>query len=407
MPAGSSARARLDGIWEAWRSEDDDLWQAATLPHCFNASDACDPDQPYFRGEGWYRTRLAVNNPFAGGRTILHFQGAGQTTTLWVGSTLIGTHKGGYDEFVFDITEPSPALSPAELKEGVPIAVLCDNSPDLDRVPSDLSDFCLYGGLYRHVNLVYLPALALDTVHILPTLAADGSAQVSVKARLYNPAARRLACTRLGRIADAAGRVHPQRDPNRSPRGPASPNSPAFRIATPELWSPETPHLYRCRVTLTTPPDRPASRSASASARIEFVEHGPFKLNGKRVLLRGTHRHADHAGLAAAMPDDLVRQEMQLIREMGANFIRLAHYQQDRLVLDLCDELGLMVWEEAPWCRAGIGGEAFQQNAKDMLAHMIDQHIQPSVDHSLGPRQRRRLARRVSQRRSSRRSAAS
>ena len=114
--------------------------------------------------------------------------------------------------------------------------------------------------------------------------------------------------------------------------------------------------------------------------QIEFVEHGPFKLNGKRVLLRGTQRHADHAGVAAAMSDDLVREEMRLIREMGANFIRLAHYQQDRLVLDLCDELGLMVWEEVPWCRAGVGSEAFQQNAKDMLAHMIDQHYNhPSI----------------------------
>ena len=95
----------LDGIWEIWRTEDDDLWQSASLPHCFNAADACDPDQPYYRGQGWYRTRLALNNPFPDGRTVLHFQGAGQTTTLWVGSTLIGTHKGGYDEFVFDITD--------------------------------------------------------------------------------------------------------------------------------------------------------------------------------------------------------------------------------------------------------------------------------------------------------------
>jgi beta-galactosidase len=80
------------------------------------------------------------------------------------------------------------------------------------------------------------------------------------------------------------------------------------------------------------------------------------------------------------MSDELVREEMRLIREMGANFIRLAHYQQDRLVLDLCDELGLMVWEEVPWCRAGIGSEAFQQNAKDMLTHMIEQHCNhPSI----------------------------
>jgi beta-galactosidase len=369
----------IDGIWGAWRAADNDLWQPAALPHCFNAQDACDPDQPYFRGEGWYRTRLQIKNPFTEGRTILHFQGAGQTTTVWVGSKLIGTHKGGYDEFVFDITEALRGLTAAETNGGVPIAVLCDNSPDLDRVPSDLSDFCLYGGLYRHVNLAYLPALALDAIHILSAVSADGTAQVSVKARLFNPTIRKLLCTVSVEVTDAAGRsIHSATQT--LPAWGSSTEVTAFRIATPDLWSPETPHLYRCRVTLTTPAGKTSLEERFGIRRAEFVENGPFKLNGKRVLLRGTQRHADHAGLAAAMPDDLVRQEMRLIREMGANFIRLAHYQQDRLVLDLCDELGLMVWEEVPWCRAGIGSEAFQQNAKDMLTHMIDQHYNhPSI----------------------------
>ena len=372
-------RGPIAGPWEVWRAEQLDPWQTATLPHCFNAGDACDPDQPYFRGEGWYRTHLTLANTFAEGRTLLHFQGAGQTTTLWVGSTLIGTHKGGYDEFVFDITEAVHRLPQSETANGIPIAIRCDNSPDLDRVPSDLSDFCLYGGLYRHVNLVYLPALALDAVHILPTLAADGSAQISVKTRLYNPTSRTSPCTLAIEVTDATG--HPIHTASQTlPPWSNLAELAAFSIPTPDLWSPETPHLYRCRVTLTTAAGHTHLDERFGIRHTEFVEHGPFKLNGKRVLLCGTHRHADHAGVAAAMSDDLVRQEMQLIREMGANFVRLAHYQQDRLVLDLCDELGLMVWEEAPWCRAGVGGEAFQQNAKDMLAHMIDQHINhPSI----------------------------
>jgi beta-galactosidase len=369
----------MDGIWEAWRSEENDLWQSAALPHCFNATDACDPDQPYYRGPGWYRTRLAVQNPFADGRTILHFQGAGQTTTLWVGSTLIGTHKGGYDEFVFDITDAVQHLSAAEAKGGAPIVVLCDNSPDLDRVPSDLSDFCLYGGLYRHVSLVYLPSVALDAIHVLPVFAADGSAQVSVKARLFNPANRSLVCTVSVEVRDAAGRVVHSTTKSK-PAWTSLSELTAFPILTPELWSPESPRLYRCRVTLTTPAGQTSLEERFGVRQTEFVEHGPFKLNGKRVLLRGTQRHADHAGVAAAMSDDQVREEMRMIRQMGANFIRLAHYQQDRLVLDLCDELGLMVWEEVPWCRGGVGSEAFQQNAKDMLTHMIDQHYNhPSI----------------------------
>jgi len=369
----------IGGIAEVWNPQNDARWQTTTLPHCFNDRDACDPDTPYFRGQGWYRTRISVNNPFANGRTILHFQGAGQTTTLWVGSTLIGTHKGGYDEFAFDITDAVQQLTSADKQAGIPVAVVCDNSPDLERVPSDLSDFCLYGGLYRHVNLVQLPALSLHTVHILPTISADGTAQVSVKARLYNPAGQTLPCSMSVQVLDADGAsVH--QSTHSSSVWTGLTEIATFAVAQPKLWSPESPQLYRCKVTLSSPAGQTSLDERFGIRQIEFVEHGPFKLNGKRVLLRGTQRHADHAGVAAAMSDDQVREEMHMIREMGANFIRLGHYQQDRLVLDLCDELGLMVWEEAPWCRAGIGDRAFQQNATDMLSHLIDQHYNhPSI----------------------------
>ncbi len=367
------------GIDQALKSTEDGLWWPISLPHCFNELDSSDPDQPYFRGQAWYRMRLQPRNPFASARTILHFQGAGQTTTLWVGSTLFGTHKGGYDEFTFDITETVREHTLANKHESVPVTVLCDNSPDRDRVPSELSDFCLYGGIYRHVNLVFVPAVALDAVHISPALASDGTAQVTVAAGLYNPSGQNDRCSIAVDVLDAQDRsIH--RSLRTLPAWSDYAELAAFRVSAPELWSPESPHLYRCRVTLSTPAGPSILEERFGIRKPEFVENGPFILNGKRVLLRGTQRHADHAGVAAAMSDDQVREEMRLIREMGANFIRLGHYQQDRLVLDLCDELGLMVWEEAPWCRAGVGDQAFQQNAKDMLRHMIDQHYNhPSV----------------------------
>jgi beta-galactosidase len=372
-------RGGVSDINDIWDPAEAGLWQPAVLPHCFNACDACDPDQPYFRGQGWYRTRLSLRNPFRDGRTILNFQGAGQTTTLWIGPLRIGTHKGGYDEFDFDITEALERLPAADSKGGAPVIVCCDNSPDPDRVPSDLSDFCLYGGIYRHVNLVYVPAIALETIHVLPVVAANGSAEVSVKGKLYNPSDQRPLCTVTVQAADASG--HPiYQSSQMLSAWTGSTKLAEFRLTSPDLWSPESPHLYRCRVTLSSPAGEMHLEERFGIRQLEFVEHGPFKLNGKRLLLRGTQRHADHAGVAAAMSDDLVREEMQLIRDMGANFVRLAHYQQDRLVLDLCDELGLMVWEEVPWCRAGVGTEAFQKNAQDMLSRMIDQHYNhPSI----------------------------
>ena len=90
-------KGSLEGVGKVWDSHESFLWQKVTLPHCYNGMDACDPDRPYFRGQGWYRTRLAVRNPYVEGRTLLHFQGAGQTSTVWVGTQEAGKHKGGYD----------------------------------------------------------------------------------------------------------------------------------------------------------------------------------------------------------------------------------------------------------------------------------------------------------------------
>ena len=97
-------------------------------------------------------------------------------------------------------------------------------------------------------------------------------------------------------------------------------------------------------------------------------------------MLRGTHRHEDHAGIGSAMTEDQMRQEMIMMKEMGVNFIRLGHYQQSRIILNLCDSLGILVWEEIPWCRGGLGGPVYQEQAKRMLTHMIHQHYNhPSV----------------------------
>ena len=148
----------------------------------------------------------------------------------------------------------------------------------------------------------------------------------------------------------------------------------------PELWSPESPALYKCTVTLKSTHGEQQVTESFGVRSFEWVEHGPFKLNGTRLLLRGTHYHEDHAGVGAAVPDDVVRQTLQQIKDMGANFVRLGHYQQAPLVLDECDELGLLVWEEIPWCRGGLGGERFRQQCRDMLHNMIDQHSNhPSV----------------------------
>src|ERR1035438_3059527 len=179
-------RAGLAGIWEVWRGKAAAAnvdWDKVTVPHCYNAWDAVDPDHPYYQGPAWYRTTLALDNPYPDGRTLLHFEGAGQNSEVFIGLQSVGRHVGGYDEFTFDITEAARSANGQ-----VQLAVLCDNSRSTETIPSDQSDFNRYGGLYRHVNLVYAPAVSLERV-LIDTRVEPGRATVSVSARLFNATA--------------------------------------------------------------------------------------------------------------------------------------------------------------------------------------------------------------------------
>ncbi len=387
-------RGDLGGVWESLRSDNRALqlpvWTPVTLPHSINATDAVDPDQPYHQGPAWYRTALEINNPHPDGRTLLHFEGVGQRAQIWIGDQLVASHEGGYDEFTVDITAAVAAYRASALPDlpaseyrvpagRIPLTVRADNSRQLEAIPSDLSDFNLYGGIYRPVHLVYLPAAGLTRVHAAPTFDADsGTWSLAVSVRFIAEATAAHAITLRVTAPDGTGAIEVAT--RLTPTAEAQ-SLPTMTLPDVLRWSPESPNLYGLEVTATAP-DGATSRvwTRFGLRTFEFVEHGPFKLNGERLLLRGTHRHEDHAGLAAAMSDELMEQEMRLMKAMGVNFIRLGHYQQSRRILELCDELGIVVWEEIPWCRGGLGGEAYQTQAKAMLRAIIDQHFNhPSV----------------------------
>lgn len=384
----------LGGVWETMRSDARALqlpvWTEVRLPHCVNAMDSVDPDRAYYQGPAWYRTELEVHNPHPDGRTLLHFEGAGQKTQVWIGDQRVAENVGGYHEFVVDITEAVAAyrtsaltrLPPEEFRVTpgrIPLAVRSDNSRDLESIPSALSDFSIFGGLYRPVHLVYLPAGGLTRIHVSPARADDGRWTVGISGRFHQattPALPQYVDIRvLGpdgiEVARSAREVTPSAD---------LVSLGTVALAEPRLWSPRSPELYTVEVKARGPGGVSAVRERFGLRWFEFVEKGPFKLNGERLLLRGTHRHEDHAGTAAAMTPELQETEMRLMKAMGVNFIRLGHYQQSRRILELCDELGILVWEEIPWCRGGLGGEGYREQARTMLRAMIEQHRNhPSV----------------------------
>jgi beta-galactosidase len=382
-------REDLGSAWEAVRPvtegspESVPLWEKVSLPHCFNARDAVDPDQNYYEGPGWYRTVLDLQNPYAQGRTVLHFEGAGQKTDVYVYTIKAGGHTGGYDEWTVDITDAVQQFlqsSAAKRYKGkVPVEIRCSNARDAEMIPSTMSDFNVYGGLYRHLNLVYTPALSFDELHIQARTDAQGKeGQVDLSAVFRNPEHIREASLEIS-IQDPAGKTVHQWSQQISTQGDEQALH-HLTIKKPALWSPALPQLYTLQARIKSTAGEAVWKGRFGFRSFTFTDHGPFLLNGKRLLLQGTHRHEDGAGVAAALTDEMIRREMQLIKDMGANFIRLGHYQQSRLVLELCDSLGILVWEEIPWCRGGLGGEVYREQARRMLTNMISQHRNhPSV----------------------------
>ena len=381
-------RQDMANVWEVMRPvpgagkpEAVPLWHPVTLPHCYNATDGVAPDVSYYQGAAWYRTSLALDNPYAGGRILLEFEGAGQTAEVYVYTRLVATHVGGYDEWTADITEAveefrSNPVCARQFKGRIPIAIRCTNTRNTELIPSDMSDFNLYGGLYRYVNLVYLPATYIEDVCVDAQTDERGrrgelAVDVSLSAPLQQDAQLRV------EILSPEGKTLHSATPEARESGLHSLRT---SLPKPALWSPGSPALYTYKATLTVGGDTVCTEGRFGFRHFRFEEHGPFYLNGSRLLLRGTHRHEDHAGVGAALTEEMMRREMIQIKEMGANFIRLGHYQQSRIVLDLCDSLGILVWEEIPWCRGGLGGETYRAQARRMLTNMITQHCNhPSI----------------------------
>ncbi len=373
----------LGGIWEAVRPvgegnpEAVPIWEKVKLPHCVNAADAVDPDLNYYQGPAWYKTQLKIDNPYQNGRTFLHFEGAGQKTEVYVYTTKVGSHVGGYDEWTVDITDAVAAFQKTELYEKqfkgkVPISIRTDNSRDLEMIPSDLSDFNVYGGIYRYLNLVYVPPLSMEKIFASASVDSLGKmGHLSVKTRFYNPDQIKDGSVKLT-LLNPGGKIISET----TRKITRSDSLPIWTVAVkkPDLWSTTQPLQYRLLYEIISTTGNSRGEEKIGFRHAEFVEKGPFKLNGKRLLLKGTHRHEDHAGVAAAMTEDLIRTEMRMMKEMGVNFIRLGHYQQSKIVLNLCDSLGILVWEEIPWCRGGLGGPVYKEQARRMLTHMIEQH---------------------------------
>ncbi|MDP5102271.1 MAG: beta-galactosidase, partial [Nonlabens sp.] len=342
-------------------------WESLSLPHTWNALDATDLNPGYRRDASWYKKELVLENVSKETVYKLYFEGVNITSDVYLNGIRVGGHIGGYIGFEIDIT--------AGIKKGKnEIMVRVDNGLNLEVIPSQKSDFFIFGGITRDVWLLTLPMQHIKSVKIVTPKVSNASATVSATISLTDKESNQKV---EAFIVDPKNKIIAQKTVNVKDGNAVIKFD---NISNPMLWDTDSPNLYTLKLVVNSKNGKDIVEERFGLRWFEFKDHGAFFLNGKRLLLRGTHRHEEHAGVGAAMSNEQHRADMELIKSMGTNFVRLAHYPQDPEVYKACDELGLIVWDELPWCRGGLGNEPWKENTRTMLKEIINQNYNhPSV----------------------------
>ena len=390
--ATSRLDIRLDEQWKFIRQDiadaattnfDDAAWQAVKLPHTWNNLDGQTSGTPYYRGIGWYRRHLQVDAQYAGKSLFLKFDGAATVTDVLVNGSPIGTHKGNFAAFCFDAT---PFL---RVGQDNVIAVKVNNAKDSNVLPLS-GDFTVFGGLYRDVHLLVLDKLSVTPldyaspgVYIKQTGVTKDSAEfeITTKLRNANNSAKRATVRCI--VFDAEGKTIQQASSHEALGSNAVADVVQhIKIARPHLWNGRIdPYLYHVAVEVSDGDKVTDTVTQPLGVRTFRVDPNQgFFLNDVSYPLHGVSRHQDRIDKGWAIGRAEQEEDFQLITEMGATCVRLAHYQQDQIVYDLCDHNGIVLWTELSLVNELTDSEAFTDNARQQLTELIKQNYNhPSV----------------------------
>ena len=341
-----------------WQFTQDGVTKAVTLPHTWNAVDGQDGGNDYWRGTAVYEKTFSWPALEPGGRAVLEFLGAAMTADVYLNGQKLVRHEGGYSTFRVDITG---ALQNENL-----LRVEVDNSAN-DRVYPQKADFTFYGGLYRGVNLITVPAVHFE-------LCQDGTPGIKVTPVVD---LERHSATVTVETWQNGGNVtftvggETKTVPSVDSRALAE-----FSIENVRLWDGlDDPYLYTAVAKLDSG-DEISARFGCR--RFEIDPQRGFLLNGRPYPLRGVSRHQDRKGLGNALTLKEHQEDMEIIREIGANTVRLAHYQHAQEFYDLCDENGIVVWAEIPYITQHM--QNGRQNTLDQMQELIVQNYNhPSI----------------------------
>ncbi|MBR4862233.1 MAG: glycoside hydrolase family 2 protein [Firmicutes bacterium] len=311
--------------------------EQVNLPHTWNGEDGQDGGNNYFRGTCCYARNILKSELPDGEKYFLQIHGANSSAEVYMNGKRLAHHDGGYSTWRVEITNT--------LRNENCLVILVDNSAN-ETVYPQTADFTFYGGLYRDVEIVAVPETHFELEHlgcpgIYVTPVMDGScAKVAVQTYVMD---RKDGDQIRFRILEADGTVAAEYT--------GSSEKMDFVLENAHLWDgTNDPYLYTAEASILRNGealDKVSTRFGCRSFEIH-PERG-FILNGREYPLRGVSRHQDRWGIGNALLKEHHDEDMDLICEVGANTIRLAHYQHDQYFYDLCDERGMVVWAEIPY----------------------------------------------------------
>lgn len=336
-------------------------WEALDLPHTWNGIDGQDGGNDYYRGTCYYAKTMKRAEFGSEPIVYIEFEGANSSATLYVNGKEAGSHDGGYSTWRVNITD--------FLAEDNEIVVAVDNAPN-ERVYPQMADFTFYGGLYRDVNVISVGEAHFDLDYyggpaLMVTPEVKGAdADVEIEVFVTGCAdGDELEYT----ILDGGQEVAKQ-------TVSADTTKVSFTISDVHLWNGrKDPHLYTAQVVLKRAGEAVDERSARFGCRTyEIDPEKGFILNGERYPLHGVSRHQDRPKKGNALSHEDHEEDIALILEMGANTIRLAHYQHDQYFYNLCDEKGLVIWAEIPYISRHMPGG--RENTISQMKELITQN---------------------------------
>mgnify|MGYP003303137305 CR=1 FL=1 len=333
-------------------------WYFVNLPHTWNAIDGQDGDNDYYRGKGYYAKKIVKSELPEAERYYLEIKGANSSADVYLDGERLCHHDGGYSTFRADLTD--------SLKENSLLVIVVDNSAN-DSVYPQMADFTFYGGLYRDVNIICVSESHFDLdyyggpgIMVTPHISGT-SAETHIQCYVTNFNANQ---TLRYVIEDQEGNIVAQ-----TVSAEAEVN---LTIPNVKLWhGRKNPYLYTAKIELKENGRVLDNVSARFGCRsFEIHPDKGFILNGEEYPLRGVSRHQDRWGKGNAVSKEDHEEDMQLISEMGATTIRLAHYQHDEYFYDLCDEYGMVVWAEIPYISKHMpkGRENTISQMKELIA---------------------------------------